>query len=75
MVFATKRENHKSVRWILWKALQSGRALFRWEDYYIVIEKRKEFDYAQGKTDTETNFIVNVGLTTKVEHQTISKIW
>ena len=29
-------ENHKSVRWILWKALQSGRALFRWEDYYIL---------------------------------------
>ena len=29
-------ENHKSVRWILLKALQSGRALFRWEDYYIV---------------------------------------
>ena len=28
-------ENHRSVRWILWKALQSGRALFRWEDYYI----------------------------------------
>ena len=29
-------ENNKSVRLILWKALQSGRALFRWEDYYIV---------------------------------------
>ena len=28
--------NHKSVRLILWKALQSGRALFRLEDYYIV---------------------------------------
>ena len=32
------RSSGKSVRWILWKALQSGRALlvFRWEDYYIV---------------------------------------
>ena len=29
-------ENNKSVRLILWKALQSGRALFRWEDYYNV---------------------------------------
>ena len=29
--------NHKSVRLILWKALQSGRALFRLEDYYIVL--------------------------------------
>ena len=29
-------KNHKSVRWILWKALQSGRALFPWEGYYIV---------------------------------------
>ena len=29
-------ENHKSVRLILWKALQSGWALYRWEDYYIV---------------------------------------
>ena len=29
-------ENNKSVRLILWKALQSGRALFRLEDYYIV---------------------------------------
>ena len=28
--------NHKCVRLILWKALQSGRALFRLEDYYIV---------------------------------------
>ena len=28
--------NHKGVRLILWKALQSGRALFRLEDYYIV---------------------------------------
>ena len=30
-------ENDRSVRWILWKALQSDRALFPWEDYYIVI--------------------------------------
>ena len=28
--------SHKGVRLILWKALQSGRALFRLEDYYIV---------------------------------------
>ena len=28
---------------ILWKALQSGRALFRWEDYYIVISHSKPF--------------------------------
>ena len=28
--------NHKHVRLFLWKALQSGRALFRLEDYYIV---------------------------------------
>ena len=27
--------NHKGVHLILWKALQSGRALFRLEDYYI----------------------------------------
>ena len=30
--------------------------------------------YAQGKTDTETNFVVTVGFTTKVDHQTTSKI-
>ena len=28
--------NHKSVRLIVWKALQLGRALFPLEDYYIV---------------------------------------
>ena len=32
------------------------------------------FIYAQGKMDTETNFVVTVGLTTKVDHQTTSKI-
>ena len=31
--------------------------------------------YAQSKTDTETNFVVTVGFTTKVDHQTTSKIW
>ena len=31
--------------------------------------------HAQGKTDTETNFVVTVGFTTKVDHQTTSKIW
>ena len=30
---------------------------------------------AQGKTDTETNFVVTVGFTTKVDHQTTSTIW
>ena len=30
--------------------------------------------YAQGKADTETNFVVSVGFTTKVDHQTTSKI-
>ena len=35
------------------------------------------YNYAQGKTDTETNFVnvVTVGFTTKVNHQTTSKIW
>ena len=35
------------------------------------------FNYAQGKTDTEreTNFVFTVGFTTKVGHQTTSKIW
>ena len=28
--------------------------------------------YAQGKTDTETNFVVTIGFTTKVDHQTTS---
>ena len=28
---------------------------------------------AQGKTDTKTNFVVTVGFTTKVDHQTTSK--
>ena len=32
------------------------------------------FNYVQGKTDTETNFVVSVGFTTKVDHQTTSKI-
>ena len=31
--------------------------------------------YTQGKTDTETNLVVTVGFTTKVDHQTTSKIW
>ena len=35
---------------------------------------RRAFNYAQGKTDTETNFVVTVGFTTKVDHQTTSKI-
>ena len=30
--------------------------------------------YAQGKMDTEKNFVVTVGFTTKVDHQTTSKI-
>ena len=29
-------KNKKSVHWILWKALQLGWALFRWEDYNFV---------------------------------------
>ena len=32
------------------------------------------FNYAQGKMDTETNSVVTVGFTTKVDHQTTSKI-
>ena len=36
---------------------------------------RRAFNYAQGKTDTETYFVVTVGFTTKVDHQTTSKIW
>ena len=36
-------ENHKSVRLILWKALQLGRALFHWEDYYIVKMNFRQF--------------------------------
>ena len=35
----------------------------------------KSFNYAQGKTDTDTNFVLTVGFTTKVDHQTTSKIW
>ena len=31
-------------------------------------------NYAQGKMDTETNSVVTVGFTTKVDHQTTSKI-
>ena len=34
----------------------------------------RAFNYAQGKTDTETNFVVTVGFTTKVDYQTTSKI-
>ena len=34
----------------------------------------RAFNYAQGKMDTETNFVVTVGFTTKVDHQTTSKI-
>ena len=34
---------------------------------------RRAFNYAQGKTDTEANFVVTVGFTTKVDHQTTSK--
>ena len=34
---------------------------------------RRAFSYAQGKTDTETNFVVTVGFTIKVDHQTTSK--
>ena len=34
---------------------------------------RRAFNYAQGKTDTETNFVVTVGFMTKVDHQTTSK--
>ena len=33
------------------------------------------FNYAQGKTDTKTNFVVTISFTTKVDHQTTSKIW
>ena len=33
------------------------------------------FNYAQGKTDTETNVVVTISFTTKVDHQTTSKIW
>ena len=35
---------------------------------------RRAFNYAQGKTDTETNFVVTVSFTTKVDHQTTSKL-
>ena len=38
-------------------------------------KKNVDDRYAQGKTDTETNFIVTVDFTTKVDHQTTSKIW
>ena len=38
-------KNHRSVRWIVWKALQSGRALFRWEDYYIVFHSSCRFSF------------------------------
>ena len=33
------------------------------------------FNYTQGKTDTKTNFVVTISFTTKVDHQTTSKIW
>ena len=33
------------------------------------------FNYALGKTDTETNFVVTISFPTKVDHQTTSKIW
>ena len=35
---------------------------------------RRAFNYAQGKMNTETNFVVTVSFTTKVDHQTTSKI-
>ena len=35
----------------------------------------QSFNYAQGKTDTETNFVVTVGFTIKVDHQTTFEIW
>ena len=42
---------------------------------HMIRASRTAFNYAQGKTDTETNFVVTVGFTTKVDHQTTSKIW
>ena len=41
--------------------------------YFFFTNKPVVHHYAQGKTDTETNFVVTVGFTTKVDHQTTSK--
>ena len=39
---SSKKHKHKSALWILWKALQSGWALFRWEDYNIDTDQEFE---------------------------------
>ena len=61
---------------------QASSSQFSWNPFggmvLISISVKRDFwmiYHAQGQTDTETNFVVTVGFTTKVDHQTTSKIW